>query len=83
MLGSYTTIYVLPYTTISVRAPIGPSSCDPLCGFQQTDQGCFFVDNNLFKNWTDVEAACQAYGSDVHLATLGTQQVGAYMLYHS
>ena len=34
------------------------------------------MDNTNKKNWTDAEAACQQYGSDVHLAMIDTQQVG-------
>ena len=44
-------------------------------GFNQTDQGCFKAVNTR-KTWSDAEAACQKYGSFVHLATLDTQQVG-------
>ena len=46
-------------------------------GFNQTTEGCFFVENNFFKikNWTDAEQACQGFGCKVHLATIDTQQV--------
>ena len=37
--------------------------------------GRFYIENYV-KTWADAEAACQQYGSHVHLATLDTQQVG-------
>ena len=45
-------------------------------GFNQTDQGCFKVVNNMKTNWSEAETACQQYGHNVHLATVDTQQVG-------
>ena len=51
--------------------------CEARCpdGFNQTEEGCFFVDSSNRKTRDDAEAACQQYGSHVHLATLDTQQV--------
>ena len=48
-----------------------------------TSKGCFYVENNRPNrmNWTAAEAACQGFGSNVHLATLDTQSVGTFMLY--
>ena len=44
-------------------------------GFNQTTEGCFYVDNTNDKTWNDAEQACQGFGSNVHLATINTQQV--------
>ena len=54
----------------------------PITGFNRIDGGCFYVENNNYRNWADAEAACQEFGTNVHLATLDTQQVGTFMLYH-
>ena len=35
----------------------------------------FYIENCHGKDWADAEAACQEYGSHVHLATIDTQQV--------
>ena len=51
-------------------------------GFYQKDQGCFYVVKNRRKDWRDAEAVCQTYGSNVHLATLDTQQVGSSRFWH-
>ena len=65
--------------------PTTPSPCsDELMtqGFNTTTQGCLYVskiNNNNLKDWTAAEAACQRFGSNVHLATLDTQQVGTFM----
>ena len=43
-------------------------------GFSQTTKGCFKAEHTL-KTWTAAETSCQQYGSEVHLATIDTQQV--------
>ena len=50
-------------------------------GFYKTTKGCFHVELLNLKNWTDAEAACQEFGSCVHLATLDTVEVSTFMLY--
>ena len=55
------------------------SPCHGACGFTQTTGGCFFAKNTTQKKGDDAEAVCQAYGSNVHLATLDTQQVGIFI----
>ena len=51
--------------------------------FNRTAEGYFWVDNTGKKTWADAKAACQGFGSNVHLATLDTEEVGTSMLYHS
>ena len=55
---------------------VNPQRC-PFADFTRTTYGCFFVDNSdNRRSWNNAEAACQAYGSHVHLVTLDTQEVG-------
>ena len=62
-----------PLPTITTASPV--KSCNGVCGFTQTDH----MENANPKNWTNAEAACQAYGSNAHLATLDTQQTGTFI----
>ena len=66
----------------TITTPLPSTGCCPMI-FNQTQEGCFYMDLGDRKNWKQAEAACQGYGSNVHLATLDTQQVGTFMLYHS
>ena len=65
----------------TITTPLPSTGCCPMT-FTQTQEGCFFV-FYFSMSWHRSEAVCQRYGSHVHLATLDTQQVGTFMLYHS
>ena len=54
--------------------PLIDAAC--MDGFNQTSQGCFKTEDYVQKSWSDAEATCQQYGSNVHLATIDTQEVG-------
>ena len=46
--------------------------------FNQTEMGCFYVDNTKKKTWKQANSTCQVFGSHIHLATIDTQQVILY-----
>ena len=50
-------------------------------GFTKTAEGCFYVDNENSKNWTDAEETCKSFCGGSHLVTLDTQEVSTSMLY--
>ena len=65
------------FTTVTTtKAPC------PIADFKRTTYGCFYTKATNVKNWHDVEGARQKYGSHVHLATLDTQDVGTFMIWH-
>ena len=76
-LGHYNTHFVCEALATAMPVPC------PFDGFNMISGVCYCVDirNTNRKNWTDAEAACQKFGSHVHLATIDTQQVGTFMLY--
>ena len=70
-----------PVTTTEPPPPCQVGQSCNGCGFNQTDQGCFYVEKFEAMTWTAAKALCEGYGANVTLATLDTQEVGTFMLY--
>ena len=70
-----TTIDTETTTTTTTEPPSTTTQAPCPSVFTQTGQGCFYADNTNRKTLDQAEVACQGFGSQVHLATVDTQQV--------